>query len=200
MFRAVAITACELPSRWRLSAQRRAAPEAHLALPSQIVCGADLTVTVTVDGVAMCEKIERNRRGRSLPVLRGCRNVPATEVLLMNRQSEDSLEGRFFGLLPAAGIADGNLVLLPSHGLHRGDDVELVAALGAAALITAVVISSMLVIDRATSAELARLDTPVKRLATPRNDICLCNQGGACEFLVSRHCKEVQDVLRFRSL
>jgi conjugative transfer signal peptidase TraF len=73
-----------------------------LALPGQTVCRADRTITV--DGVAMGEALERDRRGRALPVWQGCRAVAAGEVFLMNRQSEDSLDGRYFGSLPAAAI------------------------------------------------------------------------------------------------
>jgi conjugative transfer signal peptidase TraF len=73
-----------------------------LALPGQTVCRADRTIIV--DGFAMGEALERDRRGRTLPSWRGCRAVPAGEVFLMNRQSEDSLDGRYFGSLPAAAI------------------------------------------------------------------------------------------------
>lgn len=73
-----------------------------LALPGQTVCRADRTITV--DGIAMGEVLERDRRGRTLPIWRGCRAVPVGEVFLMNRRSEDSLDGRYFGLLPTAAI------------------------------------------------------------------------------------------------
>ena len=73
-----------------------------LALPGQTVCRTDRTITV--DGIAMGEALERDRRGRTLPVWWGCHAVPAGEVFLMNWQSEDSLDGRYFGLLPAAAI------------------------------------------------------------------------------------------------
>ena len=73
-----------------------------LALPGQTVCRTDRTITV--DGIAMGEALERDRRGRTLPRWRGCRAVPADEVFLMNRHSEDSLDGRYFGPLPAAAI------------------------------------------------------------------------------------------------
>ena len=73
-----------------------------LALPGQTVCRADLTITV--DGIAMGDALERDRRGRVLPVWQGCRVVPAGEVFLMNRQSKDSLDGRYFGCLPVTTI------------------------------------------------------------------------------------------------
>ena len=38
-------------------------------------------------------------------VWQGCRVVAGDEVFLMNWQSRDSLDGRYFGLLPASTIA-----------------------------------------------------------------------------------------------
>ena len=73
-----------------------------LALPGQTVCRADRAITV--DGIAMGEALDRDRRGRTLPVWQGCRAVRADEVFLMNWQSESSLDGRYFGSLPAAAI------------------------------------------------------------------------------------------------
>ena len=46
----------------------------------------------------------RDRRGRALPVWHGCGAVQPGAVFLMNRQVEDSLDGRYFGVLPAAAI------------------------------------------------------------------------------------------------
>ncbi|MGO8918185.1 MAG: S26 family signal peptidase [Stellaceae bacterium] len=73
-----------------------------LAVPGQAVCRTDRVITV--DGVAMGEALDRDRRGRPLPVWQGCRVVAAGEVFLMNRQPEDSLDCRYFGPLPAATI------------------------------------------------------------------------------------------------
>ena len=73
-----------------------------LALPGQTVCRMDHTITI--DGITMGRALDRDRRGRALPVWQGCRSVPAGEVFLMNRHSEDSLDGRYFGSLPIAGI------------------------------------------------------------------------------------------------
>jgi conjugative transfer signal peptidase TraF len=73
-----------------------------LALPGQTVCRTDRTITV--DGIAMGEALERDRDDRTLPVWLGCRAVPADEVFLMNWQSEDSLDGRYFGTLPGSAI------------------------------------------------------------------------------------------------
>ncbi len=73
-----------------------------LALPGQTVCREHLTITV--DGIAMGVARERDTRGRPLPVWQGCRVVADGEVFLMNWQSVGSLDGRYFGLLPANAI------------------------------------------------------------------------------------------------
>ena len=73
-----------------------------LALPGQIVCRSGKVITV--DGAAMGEALERDHLGSPLPVWQGCHCVAAGEVFLMNRQPEDSLDGRYFGPLPAATI------------------------------------------------------------------------------------------------
>ncbi len=73
-----------------------------LALPGQTVCRTDRTIAV--DGVAMGDALDHDSRGRPLPVWQGCQRIPDGEVFLMNWQSEDSLDGRYFGLLPATTI------------------------------------------------------------------------------------------------
>ena len=73
-----------------------------LALPGQTVCREHLTITV--DGIAMGVARERDNWGRPLPVWQGCRVVAAGEVFLMNWQSPDSLDGRYFGVLPIGAI------------------------------------------------------------------------------------------------
>lgn len=73
-----------------------------LALPGQTVCR--IRLSVTVDGVVMATARERDHRGRPLPVWQGCRTIAEGEVFLMNWQSADSLDGRYFGPLPTASI------------------------------------------------------------------------------------------------
>jgi len=73
-----------------------------LALPGQTVCRADRAITV--DGIAMGDALDRDSRGRPLPVWRGCQRIPDGDVFLMNWQSQDSLDGRYFGLLPVTTI------------------------------------------------------------------------------------------------
>jgi len=59
---------------------------------------------ITVDGLTMGAALERDRHGRDLPVWRGCRRIADGEVFLMNWQVRDSLDGRYFGPLPAAAV------------------------------------------------------------------------------------------------
>jgi conjugative transfer signal peptidase TraF len=73
-----------------------------LALPGQTVCRAGRAITV--DGIAMGDALDRDSRGRPLPVWQGCQRIPDGEVFLMNRQSKDSLDGRYFGLLAVTTI------------------------------------------------------------------------------------------------
>ena len=73
-----------------------------LALPGQKVCRENLLVTV--NGIAMGTARERDSHGRNLPVWQGCRTIAEGEVFLMNWQSADSLDGRYFGPLPARSI------------------------------------------------------------------------------------------------
>lgn len=73
-----------------------------LALPGQTVCREGLVVTV--DKVAVGMALERDRRGRALPVWQGCRVVPEDALFLMNSRSADSLDGRYFGPLPRSAV------------------------------------------------------------------------------------------------
>jgi conjugative transfer signal peptidase TraF len=92
----------------RYLAERRYLPEGVpmlkrvLALPGQTVCRSDRTITV--DGIAMGDALERDTRGRPLPVWQGCQRIPENRVFLMNWQSADSFDGRYFGLLSRATI------------------------------------------------------------------------------------------------
>ncbi|WP_334147088.1 S26 family signal peptidase [Hyphomicrobium sp.] len=72
------------------------------ALPRQRVCRTDRSITV--DAVPLGDALERDHLGRPLPVWEGCRVVAAGELFLMNWQVPDSLDGRYFGPLPAADV------------------------------------------------------------------------------------------------
>jgi conjugative transfer signal peptidase TraF len=73
-----------------------------LALPGQTVCRQGLTVLV--DAMEMGAARERDGTGRPLPVWQGCRVITAGELFLMNWQSADSLDGRYFGPIPASAV------------------------------------------------------------------------------------------------
>ena len=72
------------------------------ALPGQQVCR--VGSTVTVDGVRLGVAQDRDRRGRVLPVWQGCRRIAPDQIFLMNPSVRDSLDGRYFGLLPRAAV------------------------------------------------------------------------------------------------
>lgn len=72
------------------------------ALPGQQVCRRD--TTISIDGVETAIALGRDRLGRELPTWQGCRRVAADELFLMNWWVEDSLDGRYFGPLPATSI------------------------------------------------------------------------------------------------
>ena len=73
-----------------------------LALPGQTICREGSIISV--DTIAMGEARERDSRGRPLPVWHGCRVVGEDELFLMNWQSKDSLDGRYFGLIAASAV------------------------------------------------------------------------------------------------
>jgi len=73
-----------------------------LALPGQTVCRNGLSISV--DGVDVGQARERDGRGRPLPVWHGCQIIADGDVFVMNWQSEVSLDGRYFGPLPASAV------------------------------------------------------------------------------------------------
>lgn len=73
-----------------------------VGLSGQRVCR--IGRSITVDGVEMGEALERDRSGRDLPVWQGCRVIGDSEIFLMNWEVRDSLDGRYFGPIPASSI------------------------------------------------------------------------------------------------
>ena len=73
-----------------------------LALPGQTVCRNGLSIAV--DGIDVGEARERDGRGRPLPVWHGCQTIADGDVFVMNWQSADSLDSRYFGPLPASAV------------------------------------------------------------------------------------------------
>lgn len=72
------------------------------ALPGQRVCRR--RGEITVDGVAMGWALDRDRLGRDLPTWSGCDVVAEGNLFLMNWQSADSFDSRYFGPLPASAV------------------------------------------------------------------------------------------------
>lgn len=73
-----------------------------LALPGQAVCRRGFMILI--DGIAMGLARERDGRGRPLPTWQGCRVIAADQLFLMNWQSAESLDGRYFGPIPASAV------------------------------------------------------------------------------------------------
>ena len=102
----VAIAPPEQLSRW-LSA-RGYLPEGvpllkHVAAKAgQRVCRVGVVVSVDARRVAIARA--RDGQGRPLPVWQGCRTLQADELLLLNPAHPDSLDGRYFGPLPASTV------------------------------------------------------------------------------------------------
>lgn len=73
-----------------------------MGLPGQQVCRAGNAVTV--DAVPLGDALDRDRLGRPLPVWQGCRRIADGDIFLMNPDVRDSLDGRYFGPLPARAV------------------------------------------------------------------------------------------------
>jgi conjugative transfer signal peptidase TraF len=73
-----------------------------IGLPGQRVCRTGRTITV--DGVEMGDALDHDRIGRALPVWRGCRVIADGQLFLMNIDARDSLDGRYFGPVPASAV------------------------------------------------------------------------------------------------
>ncbi len=68
------------------------------ALPGQVVCRRERVITV--DGTVEAVALDRDTRGRALPVWLGCQKIARREIFLLNIGVPDSLDGRYFGPLP----------------------------------------------------------------------------------------------------
>lgn len=75
----------------------------HVAAKTgQRVCR--IGAVVSVDGRPAVVALAQDRRGRPLPVWQGCRTLGAGELLLLNPEHPDSLDGRYFGPLPSSAV------------------------------------------------------------------------------------------------
>jgi conjugative transfer signal peptidase TraF len=73
-----------------------------VATAGQRVCR--IGARVSIDGRPIADARERDSRGRPLPVWQGCRTIGADELMLMNPAVPDSVDGRYFGPLPASAV------------------------------------------------------------------------------------------------
>ena len=74
----------------------------HVAgLPGDELCRKGASVTVNSITVATAKM--RDRLDRALPVWTGCQTIGDADIFLLNH-ADDSLDGRYFGPLPASGI------------------------------------------------------------------------------------------------
>ncbi len=73
-----------------------------LALPGTTVCR--YGATIVAYNHAYGEALDRDRLGRPLPAWEGCRRLTEGEDFLMNWAAPDSMDGRYFGPLPASTI------------------------------------------------------------------------------------------------
>ena len=71
------------------------------ARPGALICRRDRAVTINGRSVAVARASDSH--GRPLPVWRGCHVLRNDELLLLNA-APDSLDGRYFGPLPASGL------------------------------------------------------------------------------------------------
>jgi conjugative transfer signal peptidase TraF len=85
-----------------------------LALAGQTVCRTGQVITV--DGLAVGRALTRDWHGKSLPVWEGCQVLPTGAVFLMNRGSEHSFDGRYFGPIATTAIAGrADPLWIPRH-------------------------------------------------------------------------------------
>ncbi|WP_319498724.1 S26 family signal peptidase [uncultured Cohaesibacter sp.] len=100
------LVAVRLPERWQSFAVERGyigngtlLLKRIVGLPGQMVCRLD--GFITVDEVTIGHTREADQQGRLLPKWDGCQMIDQHKIFLMNWQVDDSLDGRYFGPLPA---------------------------------------------------------------------------------------------------
>lgn len=75
----------------------------HIAAkPGQLVCRSGAVVSVDGRPVVVARMLDG--RGRPLPVWQGCRALRVGELLMLNPDHADSMDGRYFGPLPASTV------------------------------------------------------------------------------------------------
>ncbi|MFG1345515.1 S26 family signal peptidase [Xanthobacter autotrophicus DSM 431] len=84
-----------------------------LALGGTEVCRSGAEIIAY--GMAYGQARLRDTRGRPLPVWQGCRMLHAGEAFLMNRDSPDSFDSRYFGPLPLSTVVGRAIPLWTPH-------------------------------------------------------------------------------------
>jgi conjugative transfer signal peptidase TraF len=72
------------------------------AKPGQLVCRIGAVVSVDARPVVVARLADS--KGRALPVWQGCRTLRTGELLMLNPDHADSMDGRYFGSLPASTV------------------------------------------------------------------------------------------------
>lgn len=72
------------------------------AVAGQSVCR--IALRITIDGAAVGDAQTIDHRGRPLPVWQGCQRLSGGQIFVMNPAEPRSLDGRYFGPLPAADV------------------------------------------------------------------------------------------------
>lgn len=87
--------------------------------------------SIRIDGRAIATALDRDSHGRPLPVWHGCRTLGRGDIFLLNAAVRDSLDGRYFGALPASTLLGRATPILTRdtpgaplrwRGLHGGSD------------------------------------------------------------------------------
>jgi conjugative transfer signal peptidase TraF len=71
-------------------------------------------VKISVNGAVIARAKKRDNKGRDLPVWRGCHRLLQSEIFLVNSGVTDSMDGRYFGVLPRSAIIGKAHLLLNS--------------------------------------------------------------------------------------
>jgi len=89
------------------------------ALPGQTVCRAKNIISI--EGAHVGDALDRDHRGRPLPVWQGCHRLSPSEIFVMNPAEPRSLDGRYFGPLPASSVIGRAVSLWLSSPYINGD-------------------------------------------------------------------------------
>jgi conjugative transfer signal peptidase TraF len=71
-------------------------------------------VKISVNGAVIARAKRRDSKGRDLLVWRGCRRLTQGEIFLVNSGVADSMDGRYFGVLPRDAVIGKAHLLLES--------------------------------------------------------------------------------------